>query len=348
VVNMPVIDLTVLTDFVEQIFQAAGTTAEDAHLVAVSLVKSNLVGHDSHGVVRVRQYLDNIAKGELFPAARPVIERETATITMVDALYGFGQVAAHFAITQTIEKAQNQGLAATGLYNCNHVGRLGEWVQMAADQSLIGLAFCSGGRPGGLVAPFGGAGRLLGTNPVAAAVPIVGHPPFVMDFATSAVAEGKVRVARNKGQSIPEGWILDVQGRPSTNPNDLYEGGMLLPTAGHKGFGLALLIEFLGGVLTGQGGPWLPSYTTVRNGVIFIVLSVEAFRIPEDFLAEAAMLRDKTKATPPAQGFDEVLLPGEPEQRAAEQRQAEGISIDETTWGELVEAARQLGVAAPS
>jgi uncharacterized oxidoreductase len=345
---MPVIDSTVLTDFVEQVFRAAGTPAEDAHLVAASLVKSNLVGHDSHGVVRVRQYLDNIAKGELSPAARPVIERETATITTVDAKYGFGQVAAHFAITKTIEKAQNQGLAATGLYNCNHAGRMGEWVEMAADRGLIGLAYCSGGRPGGLVAPFGGAGRLLGTNPMAAAVPIAGHPPFVMDFATSVVAEGKVRVAHNKGQSIPEGWILDAQGRPSTNPNDLYEGGMLLPTAGHKGFGLAMLIELLGAVLTGQGGPWSPGYTTVRNGIIFIVLSIEAFRPPEDFLAEAAILRNKTKATPPAPGFDEVLLPGEPEHQMAERRQAEGISIDETTWGQLTEAARQLGVAAPS
>jgi uncharacterized oxidoreductase len=283
----------------------------------------------------------------LFPAAEPVIVQETATITMIDAHYGFGQIAAHFAISKTIEKAQPQGLAATGLFNCNHVGRLGEWVELAAGQGAIGLAFCNGGRPGGLVAPYGGAGRLLGTNPMAAAVPIAGQPPFVMDFATSAVAEGKVRVARNKGQSIPEGWILDAQGRPSTRPVDLYEGGMLLPTAGHKGFGLALLIELLGGVLTGQGGPWLPGYTTVRNGVIFIVLSIEAFRPAEDFLAEAAILRDKVKATPPGPGFDEVMLPGEPEQRISEKRQAEGIAIDDTTWAQLAEAAMQFGVAVP-
>jgi uncharacterized oxidoreductase len=345
---MPVIKSAVLTNFVYQIFQAAGATEAGARLVAASLVQSNLVGHDSHGIVRVRQYLDNIAKGELFPAAEPIVAQEMAAITMIDAQYGFGQIAAHFAMGKTIEKVQAHGLAATGLYNCNHVGRLGEWVQMAADQDLIGLAFCSGGRPGGLVAPYGGAGRLLGTNPMAAAVPIAGQPPFVMDFATSVVAEGKIRVAHNKGQSIPEGWILDSQGRPSTTPADLYDGGMLLPTAGHKGFGLALLIELLGGVLTGQGGPWLPRYTTVRNGVIFIVLSIQAFRTPEDFLAEAAILRDKVKATSPAQGFDEVMLPGEPEQRAAGRRQAEGISIDDTTWAQLAEAATNLGVAAPA
>jgi uncharacterized oxidoreductase len=344
---MPVIKSTVLTDFVQQIFQAAGATEAGARLVAGSLVKSNLVGHDSHGVVRVRQYLDNIAKKELDPAAEPVVARETGTVTMVDAQYGFGQIAAHFAINKTVDKAKAHGLAATGLFNCNHVGRLGEWVQMAADQDLIGLAFCNGGRPGGLVAPFGGAGRLLGTNPMAAAVPVSGREPFVMDFATSAVAEGKVRIARNKGQAIPEGWILDADGNPSTNPEDLYEGGMLLPTAGHKGYGLALLIEFLGGILTGEGGPWLPGYTTIRNGVIFLALSIQAFRPPEDFLADAAILCEKVKVTLPAPGFDEVLLPGEPEQRAAKRRQAEGIAIDETTWSQITEAAATFGVAVP-
>lgn len=344
---MPTISPTRLVDFVQQIFQAAGATAAGAHLVADSLVKSNLVGHDSHGIVRVPQYLDNIEKKELYPAAEPIVARETATITMIDAQYGFGQIAAHFAMSKIIDKTKAQGLAAAGLFNCNHVGRLGEWVQMAADQELIALAFCSGGRPGGLVAPFGGAGRLLGTNPMAAAVPIAGREPFVMDFATSAVAEGKVRVARNSGKSIPEGWILDAAGRPSTNPTDLYDGGVLLPTAGHKGYGLALLIEFLGGILTGQGGPWLPSYTTVRNGIIFLGLSVQAFRPPEEFLADGATLYEKVKATPPAPGFGEVLLPGEPEQRAAEQRQQEGITIDETTWTQLTQAAESLGVAVP-
>jgi uncharacterized oxidoreductase len=344
---MPTISPTILVDFVQHIFQAAGATAEGARLVADSLVKSNLVGHDSHGIVRVRQYLDNIEKKELYPAAEPIVARETATITIIDAQYGFGQIAAHFAMSKLIDKTKAQGLAATGLFNCNHVGRLGEWVQMAADQELIALAFCSGGRPGGLVAPFGGAGRLLGTNPMAAAVPIAGRPPFVMDFATSAVAEGKVRVARNSGKPIPEGWILDAEGRPSTNPTDLYEGGVLLPTAGHKGYGLALLIEFLGGILTGQGGPWLPSYTTVRNGIIFLALSVQAFRPPEEFLADGATLYEKVKATPPAPGFGEVLLPGEPEQRTAEERQQAGITIDETTWTQLTEAADSLGVAIP-
>jgi uncharacterized oxidoreductase len=345
---MPVINSTVLSEFVASIFEAAGTPKEGAHLVANSLVKSNLVGHDSHGVVRVMQYLDTITRGELNPAVEPVIVHETPTITIVDARRGFGQIGAHFAMSVTIEKARSQGLAATGLQHCNHVGRLGEWVEMAADQNMVGLGFCNGGRPGGLVAPFGGASRLLGTNPVAAAAPVGGRAPFLLDFATSNVAEGKVRIARNKGQSIPEGWILDSQGRSSTNPEDLYNAGMLLPAAGHKGYGLSLLVEFMGGLLTGEGAPAMPGYNSMSNGVVFIVLAVEAFRPVTEFLQDSAILCEQVKVAKPAPGFEEVLLPGEPEQRSAERRQAEGIPIDETTWGQIVAAGERLGVNVPN
>mgnify|MGYP005849307627 CR=1 FL=1 len=342
---MPLIEAKQLTNFVARILQAAGAPAAEAGQVAESLVQSNLVGHDSHGVVRVRQYLDTIAAGELKPAAKPLIAQETPTITMVDGRHGFGQLAARFAMEQTIAKAQLQGLAAAGLYNCNHIGRLGEWVQLAADQGMIGLAFCNGGRPGGLVTPYGGSGRMLGTNPIAAAVPIADHPPVIIDFSTSVVAEGKVRVARNKGQIVPEGWIQDAAGRPSTNPDDLYAGGALLPMAGHKGYGLSLLVELLGGMLTGQSCPGLPTYTVLKNGVLFIVLAIEPFRSPEDFLRDSSILCQLVKRVPPAPGFDEVLLPGEPEQRTAERRQIEGVPVDETTWRQLTTAAAEFGVA---
>jgi uncharacterized oxidoreductase len=299
-------------------------------------------------VVRIRQYLDTIEAGELKPTAEPVIARETAAITMVDARHGFGQIAARFAMEKTIGKAQVQGLAATGLFNCNHIGRLGEWVQLAADQGMIGLAFCNGGRPGGLVTPYGGSGRALGTNPIAAAVPIADRPPVVIDFSTSVVAEGKVRVARNKGQAVPAGWIQDAKGRPSTNPEDLYAGGVLLPMAGHKGYGLSLLVELLGGMLTGQSCPGLPTYTVLKNGVLFIVLTIEPFRSPEDFLGDSSALCELLKSVTPTPGFDEVLLPGEPEHHTAQRRQTEGIPIDETTWAQLTSAAAEFGVAIPN
>jgi uncharacterized oxidoreductase len=338
----------ILADFVRRVFQAAGATTEGARLVADSLVTSELVGHPSHGLVRVRQYLDSIEAGELDPATAPIIAKETAVITTVDAQNGFGQIAAHFAMQVTIEKAQAQGLAVTGLFNNNHVGRLGEWVQLAANRGLIGLAFCDTGRARGRAAPYGGAAHLLGTNPLAAAVPVGGRPALVLDYATTQVAEGKVRVARNQGRQVPEGWIIDANGQPTTNPEDLYTGGMLLPMAGHKGYGLSLLIELLGGVLTGQGGiPGQPGLTISGNSVLFLVVSVDAFRPLADFLVDGATLCDQVKAIPPAPGFDEVLLPGEPEYRSAERRRASGIVVDETTWSHFVEIADGFGLALP-
>ena len=344
---MPTINPETLKDLVAQIFQAAGATEAGARLVAESLVLSSLVGHDSHGVIRVQQYLDHIAAGEIIPDAQPRITQETPTATFIDANWGFGQIAAHFAIEKTVEKTQAQGLTATGITHCNHIGRVGEWVHMAADAGIICLAFCNGGRLGGSVAPFGGMGRALSTNPFAAGVPVAGRSPVVIDFATSTVAEGKLRVARNRGQSIPEGLILDREGRPTTDPNAYYEGGMLLTAAGHKGYGLALLVDLLGGVLTGRGCPSFPNFR-FGNGVLFVGIAPSIFRPTEEFLADAATLCAAMKAVPPAQGFEEVLLPGEPEERTAARRQREGIPVDDVTWENLQAAAARFGIAFPA
>jgi uncharacterized oxidoreductase len=184
---------------------------------------------------------------------------------------------------------------------------------------------------------------VLGTNPIAAALPIGNELPIVLDFATSAVAEGKVRVARNRGKSIPEGWILNNAGLPSTNPADLYDGGMLLPAATHKGYALSLLVEFMAGLLTGGGTPVLPGYTP-GNGVLFIVLNIAAFRSPSGYESDSQAVAQRVKATKPAPGFDQVLLPGEPEQRMAATRSVEGIQIDEATWKLLTEDAAALNV----
>jgi uncharacterized oxidoreductase len=344
---MITLEPAVLTDFVGRILKAAGTPDDIAELVAASLVGSNLAGHDSHGVIRIRQYLDTLNGGELEPAARPVIAQETDTVAVVDGRYGFGQLAADFATSLAIGKARQSGLASVALRNANHVGRLGEWVGKAADQGLIALAFCNGGRPGGMVTPYGGAGRFLGTNPFAAAVPVTGRPPVIIDFSTSVVAEGKVRVARNKGTSIPEGWVQNAQGQPSTDPNDLYAGGTLLPIAGHKGFALSLLVELLGGLLTNQGAPGMPDYRTMRNGVLFLVLDIEPFRSAETFRSDVAVFCERLKAVAVAPGFSEILLPGEPENRTVAERNLSGIDVDEATWLDLTAAADTLGVTVP-
>ena len=266
-----------LTHFVHDMFRAAGAAEDDAALVTHSLVSTNLAGHDSHGVMRTVQYVAMIRRGEIDVDAAPRLSQETAVLALVDAQRSFGQAAAHFAMQRCIEKAREQGLAAVGLTNCNHVGRLGEWVEMAAHAGMVGLAFCNAGSKGGLVAPFGGASRRLGTNPIACAFPLQDREPFVMDFATSVVAEGKVRVAHNAGKALPEGWILDSDGQPSTDSNALYADGMLRTAADHKGYALSLMMELLAGALTGRGctpfddiGP--------GNGVLFIVIQGDAFR----------------------------------------------------------------------
>ncbi len=339
---MPLLTADRLTDLVRRIFAAAGTPGDIAEIVARSLVLSDLVGHESHGVVRVRQYLDALRRGDLNPAERPVITHETGAAFTVDARRGFGQLAARWTMEQAIVRAKEHGVSAAGLINCGHVGRLGEWVELAAAQNALALGFCNGGGVTGIVAPFGGAERVLGTNPIAAAIPVDG-PPIVLDFATSAVAEGKVRVARNRGKTIPEGWVLDVNGLPTTNPHDLYNGGVLLPAAAHKGYGLSLLVEYLGGVLTGNGTPALPGYLP-GNGVLFIVLDGDAFRPWADYLRTADELAERVRHTRTAPGFDEVLLPGAIEQRNEAARRATGVLVDDATWQLLVEDAAAYAV----
>ncbi|MCA9964720.1 MAG: Ldh family oxidoreductase [Anaerolineales bacterium] len=347
------IDSEQLTNLVQAIFIAAEATEANAVRVAKSLVAANLTGHDSHGVIRTVQYVAAIEAGRIDPQATAVVAEEMGAISKVDARGGFGQVGAEFAMQVSIAKAQTHGVAATTLHNSDHIGRVGEWVAMAAEQNLIGLAFCNGAGPGGLVTPYGGMERKLGTNPFAAAVPMNGRSPngsspFILDFATSVLAEGKVRVARNAGKTLAEGVILDKEGHPSTNPHDLYAGGMLLPAGLYKGYGLSLLIELLGGVLTGMGNPALPDYDRFYNGVLFIVLAIEPFRPLADFLLDAGRLAAAVSATQPAPGSSGVLLPGEPEEQTAVIRRRDGIPLDETTWGELTAVGQRLGIDMPN
>ena len=344
---MHTIDAKTLTTYVQALFQSAGAPIEHAQPVATSLVSANLAGHDSHGVIRTVQYLASMKDGVISGTAKPVITRQTGAVTLVDGQRSFGQIGAHFTMLTAIEKAKIYGIATSALYNSGHVGRLGEWVQMAADQQMIGMGFCNGGSKGGLVTPHGGAARRLGTNPLACAIPRASAPPSVIDFATSVVAEGKIRVARNSGKPLPPGRILDVDGAASTDPNALYAGGMLLPMAEHKGYCMALMMDYLGGVLTTGSCPMLPGFKW-GNGVLFIVLNIDAFQSVDDFLAEGETLARSMKSTPPRAGFEEVLLPGEPEQHMTAERLQHGIPIDNQTWQQLVEAGAQLGARVPA
>ncbi len=341
---MIIVQPDILSVYVARMFQAVGVSHADAVFTATSLVTTNLMGHDSHGVVRMPQYIAAIESGELDPVAQPIIAHETPITALVDGRWALGQLTARFAVQTAMTKAQSHGLAMVAPVNCGHVGRLGEWVELAAAQELIALAFCNSGGGGGLVTPHGGSQRCLGTNPIAAALPLPQRPPIVVDFATSAVAEGKIRVARNAGKTLVPGLLLDAQGQPSVDPNDLYTGGMLLPAAGHKGYGLGLVMEFLGGVFTGRGCTIFPGFKP-GNGVLFVVMRADLFQPLEAYYADAQRLVEAVLTVPTAPGGEGVMLPGEPERRSMAQRRATGIPLDDATWEQLAAVAQRLNVA---
>ncbi|MHB1134414.1 MAG: Ldh family oxidoreductase [Chloroflexota bacterium] len=324
------------------IFQGAGAAPDVAELVANSLVSANLMGHDSHGVLRIPKYCQQIAEGQIVPSARPAIERETPTTAVVAGRWNFGQVTAKLGAQIAIKKAKEQNVAVVTLVQQNHVGRLGEWSGMMAEAGLVGMVITGGWRPPITgVTPFGGAGRILGTNPYSFAIPTGKHDMVLVDFATSVVAEGKLQVAMAKGASVPEGFILNNEGQPSTDPHDFYKGGMLLPAAGHKGYSLALVADLLGGLLAGGelvGRDWN------LTGTFMLAVNVEVFRPLAEFAAAVDGRLDEIKAVPPAAGFQEVLVPGEPEMRAKAERESYGIAVAESTWEALVATGRELNV----
>ncbi|MCC6626127.1 MAG: Ldh family oxidoreductase, partial [Chloroflexi bacterium] len=239
--SVPAAQLRAVTD---TIFQAAGATPSIAATVADALVLANLAGHDSHGVIRIPAYVNAIKAGRLDPAVEATVTSRKAATVFVDGHNGFGQVSARFATDQAVAAAKEYGAAAVAVANGNHVGRVGEYPERAAREGVLLFATC-GGVGGGRTAPFGGREGIMGTNPIAIGLPAGQRPPMIIDFATTVVAEGKVQVARAKGVDLPPGAIMDKHGRPSVNPNDLYDGGTMLTFGGHKGFGLALVAAVL-------------------------------------------------------------------------------------------------------
>lgn len=343
---MPLLNAQELAVFVDKILQGAGTPAAQSKLVSESLVEANLAGHDSHGVIRLKEYLNAIRVGTIMPSAQPKITSETSTTIKVDGGRGFGQVVAAWTTEQLLAKAAVHGMAAGGIFNCGHIGRLGSYVQHAADQGFVALAFVNGGGSEPRVAPFGGRRAALGTNPIGAAVPAALGSPIVIDFSTAAVASGKIRVAKDKGEMLPPGWVIDREGRPSCDPRDYYDGGALLPAAGHKGYGLAVLVEIIGGLLSGAGSPTLSGWgAATTNGVMIWVLDVRRFRPLEEFRTEVESLGKVLKSIPSSDLLNPVLMPGEPELKSAAERRTKGVLLPASTWKEILEAAKFMKVS---
>ena len=340
---MPTFKAEQLHELGMRIFLGFGVDEEDARCVMDHLIQANLMGHDSHGVVRIKDYVNEIKEGKINVKVKPEIIHETETTAIIDGRWQFGQVIAKMGMETAIRKAEEHYVGAVGLIHCNHIGRLGAYAQMAAERGMIGLVMCNSGPPGGIVAPYGGRKPRLSTNPIAAAVPTGKGKPFLMDFATSVVAEGKVRIKYFKGEKVPLGWILDKDGNPTDDPGKLYDGGMLQTFGGHKGYALSLLIDILGGALTGAGCTCGKEYTG-GNGTFMMALNVEGFTSKDKFLMRVDEVLTKIRETPTLPNVERVMIPGEPEFETMDVRQVKGIYITDKTWEDLTNLAREVGL----
>jgi hydroxycarboxylate dehydrogenase B len=331
-----------LVDLTAAIMRGGGCGAGEAGTVARRLVDSNLAGHDSHGVLRVPKYLEWVRLGWLKPNQSPTLAFESDTIAIVDGNRGFGQVIGEYATKLGIGKAKAMGIAMIGLRNCGHLGRLGDWAEMAAEAGQVSLHFLntSGAQR---VAPYGGSDRRLSTNPLAIAVPCAGAEPAVLDITTSTVAEGKLMVALNKGEPVPEGWIVDRNGKPTTEPKEFYDGGALLTIGAHKGSGLSILVDLLAGAVT-TGRSSDPEDTVLRNNMLSIFIAPAVYDRDDGVAREAARLVEFVKASPPLVAGRPVLAPGDVERATRKHRLANGVPLDETTWSDLMAAARSVGL----
>ena len=315
-------------------------------MVAKYNIGANLVGHDSHGIILIPTYIDRVKVGHIVPKAPWAITQETDTTTVVDGNWGFGYDVTDRAMRYTIEKAKKQNVAACTVFRQSHIGRLASYPLVAAAEGMIAMITADSGRSPKAVAPFGGAEARLGTNPISFAIPSNLEGPFVFDMATSAAAAGKINVATARGEQVPTGWLIDADGRPSTDPKVLKQGGALLPlggTEGYKGTGLAAIVEILSGLLTGLGFGVEPTGRH-NDGCFMAVFKVSAFRDLATFKQEVTDFANYLKATPPAQGVKEIYYPGEVEFLKEQDRRANGITVEDATWGKLKDLAQQFGL----
>ena len=328
------------------IFASLGAPPDIAAAVAESLAQSNLFGHDSHGVLRVKQYAAMIRSNMIQPAARPRIRKRFGATAMVTGGYGFGQIGARFAAELAAEMGRKHGIAAVSLGQSTHVGRLGEYTAMIAAQGLISIGFTSGSMYSGWVTPYGGRERTFGTNPMSFAVPGSAGETLLLDFATSGIAHGKIVLARAKGAPLPKGMMLDKDGRPTTDASTLDEGAVLLPMGLHKGSGLSLMMEIIPTLLAGHRPISSPEFR-FGNPTLLIALAPQAFDEGADFVHHVDALKQRVKTVKPAAGFAEVLLPGEPEARSYAERVKAGIPLPDAVWGDLLSLAAELDISPP-
>jgi len=353
------VDAVALTAFVAALFGAAGCSPDEAHAVSTNLVDANLAGHDSHGVGRAPRYVEMIREGLVVPGRRIAIDRDGGNVLTVDGASGFGAVIGAQAVDLGCDRGAANGVCVVALRNASHLGRIGAWAERAAAAGFLSVHFVNV-RGRSLVAPYGGIDRRMATSPMSVGIPIAGGAPIILDFATSAVAEGKVMVAATGGARLPDGVLVDADGRPSADPVALYgeTAGALVPNAsrgagalavfgGHKGSGLNFMIELLAGALTGSGVNRTFRDATeqpFRNGMLSIYLDPERFAGRDYFEREALDYAAYVRSSRPAQGHDEVLIPGDKERRSRVLRLRDGIPLSQVGLARLNSVAEQLSV----
>jgi uncharacterized oxidoreductase len=342
------IEAGVLRTFLRTVFSRLGSGEDEAAAIADSLVDTSLMGHDSHGVSIIPRYIERALDGRISANAHMTVVKDEGPVLVIDGNRGYGQVIGREAMMAALAKAERQRFALLALRNTHHLGRIGEWAEMCAAAGFVSMHFCNAVSRAPVVAPHGGRLPRLGTAPYTAAFPRTGAPPVLVDMATSTVSMNKVRIALNKGAALAPGTIIDGDGNPTTDPGAMYGSnpGSILAAGGHKGYALAVAVELFAGALTG-GGVMLPERAegdVTMNSLFSVIFDPELFVDRTYYDREVALLYDGLRTTPPAPGSDGVLVPGDPERIAWDERSANGVPVDTGSWKSMCEWARRAGV----
>ncbi len=345
---MPIVDHKALRTFITALFQSVDVPEDQAWIVSNHLVEANLMGHDSHGVIRTPGYVKSVKTGAIKPVTKLNIVRENPASLVIDAEGSLGIVMANKAMTMATDRALQHTFGAVAVHRASHIGRLGDFPPKAAERNCIGLLMLNGG--GRFTAPFGGTGRRLPPNPIAFSAPTLNGPPLMLDITTSMAAGGKVDVYRARGQQVPEGWLIDDKGNTVTDP-DLFRDNLvaMLPLGGpmgHKGYGLGMMVEAIAGALSWAGCS-ADKPTRGGSGFIAIAIKIDSFIDIDDYKREIQKLIDWVKSSPTQPGVNKIYLPGEIEQELQKKREAEGIFIEDATWNNLCETAKECRVHPP-
>ena len=336
---MPNFTAAELTAICLNVFEKLKVPAAEAEIVTRSMIDANRVGHDSHGVIHLPKYVRELEAGLIQPDAPTETLHESASIAVLDGNWGLGPVVATRAVELAIQKAKQTDVSSVAVSRCNEVGRLGGYACLAADAEMIALLMANDHGGGTCVAPHGGVEGRLSTNPIACAVPIEGQDPIILDMSTSVVASGKLRVKQHREEALPHGWLIDAEGKSTTDANDFYNTppAALLPFGGiaaHKGFGLSVIVDILAGALTGAGCSQGED-ARVGNGLFVLVINIASFREFPGFSAEIARFIGYLKSAKRAVGIDAIRMPGERGWKEQRKREREGIPIDAETWTQI-------------